>query len=418
MASSVHGLVDHLFRHEAGKLTAVLTRLVGVERFDLVEDLVQETLLRALEAWRLKGVPDNPSAWLITTGKNRAYDRLRHLQVVQRAAPSLKAEQGGQWPPDARFDAHEVEDDVLRMMFSCCPPELGTPHSVVLILKVLCGFGVREIAQALLASEAAIEKRISRAKAALAASGELYEVAGAEALAPRLAAVQRAIYLLFSEGYHSTHPERAVREDLSAEAIRLGCLLADHPACGTPTTHALCALMALCAARLATRVDTEGALVLLQAQDRSRWDRALLGLGMQHLSRSAAGSELSPYHLQAGIAAQHALAPTWEATDWATIRRLYDALLALEPSAVVAINRAVAVAMHEGPEAGLSALDRVEARGGLQRWPFWHATRAELHRLAGDPEAARQGYAAAREHARNAAERAFYEARLAGLSAA
>jgi RNA polymerase sigma-70 factor (ECF subfamily) len=398
-------LADHLFRREAGRMVSSLIRVLGVRHLSLAEDAVQDALVRALETWKLGRAPENPAAWLMRSARNRAIDLLRRQAHLDRLAPRMilaleavraDAEAG---PPEPG-----IADDELRLMFSCCDPELAGPAQVAVILKYLCGFSVREIAQAFLASEAAVEKQLFRSRRALEARGALYEVRDAAQVRARLPTVQNAIYLLFNEGYHGAHPERVVREDLCHEALRLCVLLSNLPSAAVPETHALVALFCFLAARLASRVDDDGNLLLLAHQDRSRWDRALIDEGMRWLDRSAEGEALTAWHLEAAIAARHAVARTFEATDWPAIRALYDLLLRLRPTPVVALNRAIALGMAEGPEAGLRALEAIQDRERLARYPFFPAAAAELEHRAGHTERAAELMRAALSLARNHAE--------------
>ncbi len=318
---------------------------------------------------------------------------------------------------DALFTDHEVRDDQLRLMFSCCAPELAPEARVAVILKLLCGFGVGEIAQAFLTNPAAIEKRVTRAKATLAAQGQLFEVTGGEALRARLDAVHSALYLLFNEGYHATAGEAAIRGDLCREAMRLTGLLADHPATGVSSTHELLALMCLHAARLPARVDGEGRLLIMAEQDRTKWDQALIARGGEALARAAeapgAEAGTSPFQIEAAIAAVHAFAPSYAATDWQKIVALYDALFALRPTPVVALSRAIAVGEAAGPAAGLQALDAIDDRARLDSQPFVHAARAQVLRKLGRLDEARAALRQARAVARTDAERTFLDGQLA-----
>src|SRR6266545_4345855 len=298
-------LSDHLFRREAGRIVATLTRIFGVEHIALAEDVVQDAFCRALEVWPFRGVPENPSAWLMATAKHRALDVLRRERTARTLAPEL-ARLLESDEPVLTEDA--IRDDQLRMMLSCCHPRLSEGAQVALILHILCGFGVDEIAGAFVSTHAAIEKRLTRAKHTLAASKRLFEIADAADFAARLPAVHRALYLLFNEGYHGASPESAVRAELCEEAIRLAGLLFEHPL-ATPATYALGALMYLHAARLPARLDAAGNLSALADQDRSRWNPELIAAGQRLLERSASGPELSEYHVEAAIAAVHASAP-------------------------------------------------------------------------------------------------------------
>ena len=314
---------DHLFRRESGRMIAVLTRLFGVHNLALAEDAVQDAFCRAAEVWTFRGPPDDPSAWLMAAAKNRALDILRRERTARTFAPDLSFMLESEWTlstvVEAEFARRAIKDDLLRMMFSCCHPRLREEAQVALVLNVLCGFSVGEVASAFVRTEAAIGKRITRAKKALAASKRLFDVEAGAEITARLPAVQRALYLLFSEGYHGASPEKAVRVELCREAMRLTALLLEHATATTPTTYALAALMCLDAARLPARVDAYGDLSSLFDQDRLLWDRRLIAEGLLLLERSATGSELSEYHLEAAIAATHACARRAEDTDWAAI---------------------------------------------------------------------------------------------------
>jgi RNA polymerase sigma factor (sigma-70 family) len=408
---------DHLFRREAARMVATLTRIFGVHNLALAEDVVQDAFCRALEVWKFRGIPENPSAWLMTTAKNRALDVLRRERRARSFAPELGRLLESEWTlapvVEEVFGSQALQDDQLRMMFSCCHPRLPEQAQVALMLHILCGFSVDEVANAFVSSHAAIEKRITRAKRVLAGSKHLFDVSGAEDFSTRLPAVQRALYLLFNEGYHGASPEAAVRAELCCEAIRLAGLLSNHPLAATPATFALSALMCLDAARLPGRLDESGKLTSFADQDRSRWDQKLLLDGLKLLERSASGSELSEYHVEAAIAAIHACALSTDDTDWAAIVSLYDTLLTIRPSPIVALNRAIAVAQNEGPERGLEEILSIHDRDRLIAYPFYPAALGELEFRRGRREAAREHFRAALALARNPMERRFLEQRVA-----
>lgn len=413
-------LAERLFRHESGRIVAALTRIFGVHNLALAEDVVQDAFCRALEVWQGGGVPENPAAWLMATAKNRALDVLRRQRTARTFAPEMGRLLESEWTAGPivaeAFAAHTIRDEQLRMMFSCCHPRLPEETQVALILNILCGFTAAEIAAAFLTGRAAIEKRIARGKKTLAGSGRLFDLTDAE-FAPRLTAVRRALYLLFNEGYHGASARSAVRTELCAEAIRLTLLLLEYPPAAVPETHALAALQCLHAARLPARVDALGDLNPLFEQDRSRWDTRLVVQGLDLLERSAAGEELSAYHVEAAIAAAHAAAPSAEATDWATIVSLYDRLMAIAPSPVVALNRAIALAQRDGPDRGIEALRAIAGRDRLDRYPFYPAALGELELRRGNAAAARGHFTAALALARNAEERRFLEKRVAACGA-
>jgi len=408
--------VAHLFRHESGRLIAALTRLFGVHNLALAEDVVQEALCRALEVWKLRGVPDNPSAWLMATAKNQALDVLRRERTARTFAPELGRLLETEWTlvptVDEALGENAIRDDELRMMFSCCHPRLTEEAQVALVLHILCGFSVNEIANAFLSGQAAIAKRIARAKKVLAGSRRLFDLTDAEDVRGRLSAVQRALYLLFNEGYHGSCAEAVVRVDLCREAMRLAQILCKHPLAGTPASDALLALMCLHAARLPGRVDTGGALSALPDQDRSQWDGALAAHGQQFLEQSARGEAISEYHVEAAIAWVHASARRPQDTDWAQIVSLYDTLMTIQPSPVVALNRAIALAELAGPERGLEAIQAIADRERLAGYPFYRAALGEFELRRGQPALASGHFRSALELARNATERRFLQNRL------
>jgi RNA polymerase sigma factor (sigma-70 family) len=428
---------DHLFRREAGRMIAALTRIFGVHNLALAEDVVQDALCRALEVWKFGGLPENPSAWLMATAKNRALDVLRRERTARTFAPELGRLLETEWTlapvVEEAFGPDAIKDDQLRMMFSCCHPRLPEEAQVALILNVLCGFAVGEIANAFLSGAAAIEKRISRAKKVLAGSKTLFDLDAAGDFAGRLPAVQRALYLLFNEGYHGSRApkglrptsasetagptearsESAVRVELCQEAMRLSALLLEHPLGATPSTQALLALMCLHAARMPARIDALGNLSSLAEQDRSLWDGALIAEGKRLLELSAAGPEVTEYHVEAAIAGLHGSARRTEDTNWDMIVTLYDTLMVLRPSPVVALHRAIAVAEHEGPERGLAEIRAIEGLERLSAYPFYAAALGELEFRCGRREIARAHFRKAAALARNAMERRFWEQRVA-----
>jgi len=379
-ASDISGLAEHLFRHEAGRLTSVLTSIFGMDRLQMAEDVVQEALIKALKTWPYYGVPKNPAAWLTQTAKNLALDLVRREKNFQDKQPQIVAFMEG-WTTDADdpdSHEHEIKDERLRLMFACCHPEIPADAQIALALKTLCGFSPAEIAKAFLSSEAAIAKRLVRARQRIRELNIQFEIPTGEASTARLESVMQTLYLLFNEGYKASSGESLIREELCREAIRLTTLLAAHPIGNQPRVHALAALMCLNAARLKARMDTEGNILLLKDQDRSLWDKALVARGIMHLSRSAMGEELTEYHLQAGIAACHGTAKDYQSTDWVQILSLYDRLIEFDDSPVVALNRAVALANVQGPDAGIAALDAIRNRQPLDSYYLFYAVRADL----------------------------------------
>ena len=415
-------LEEHLFRREAGRMVATLARIFGIQNLALAEDVVQDAFCRALEVWKFRGLPENPSAWLMTTAKNRALDVLRRERTARTFAPEIARMLESEWTlapaVEEQFAANAIKDDQLRMMFSCCHPRLPEQAQVALILHILCGFSISEAAAAFVTGQAAMEKRISRAKKVLAGSKRLFDVADRADFAARLPAVQRALYLLFNEGYHSASPESVVRSGLCQEAIRLARLLREHPLGATPATHALSALMCLHGARLPARVDTSGELRSLGQQDRSLWDAKLIAEGERLLDLSASGAELTEYHLEAAIAWVHATADHTNHTDWGKIVSLYDQLMSVRPSPVVALNRAIAIAQKEGPNRGLEEIQAIADAHRLADYPFYHAALGELELRSGRPQVGCGHFKTALALARNPMERHFYEQRIAACDSA
>jgi RNA polymerase sigma-70 factor (ECF subfamily) len=407
---------DHLFRREAGRIVSALTRIFGINNLALAEDVVQDAFCRALEVWRMRGVPDNPSAWLMTTARNRALDILRRQRTATTFAPELSRLLESEWTlapvVDEILAADAIQDSMLRMMFSCCHPRLSEPAQVALILNILCGFSVDEIASACLSGQAAIEKRIVRGKKVLADSKHLFDTAVPTDFNDRLPAVQRALYLLFNEGYHGASPEASVRLELCNEAIRLTAVLLRHPLGKAPAAYALAALMTLTAARLPARTDSSGNLISLFDQDRTLWDRTRLSEGMRLLELSASGTDLTAYHIEAAMASAHAAAPRTEDTDWNTIISLYDSLMRINPSPIVALNRAIAVAQRDGPDRGLEVIQAISGRDRLAAYPFYSAALGELELRRGETERAREHFQTALACARNSMERRFFGQRL------
>ena len=407
-------LSEHLFRRESGRIVAALVRIFGVHNLALAEDVAQDAFCRALEVWKVRGIPDNPAAWLMLVAKHRALDVVRRERTARTFAPELTRVLESEWTlapaVEDAFAGSTIRDEQLRMMFSCCDPRLPEEVQVALVLNILCGFAASEIASAFLTSRAAMEKRISRGKKSLASSQRLFDLADAE-FEPRLSAVRRALYLLFNEGYHGASAQAAVRSDLCDEAIRLTMLLLESPQTAAPESHALAALMHLHAAKLPARLDAEGDLNPLLEQDRSRWDRQLVQQGLALLDRSAAGSVVSAFHIEAAIAAVHATARSVEDTDWEAIGGLYDRLIAIAPSPVVALNRAIAIGQRDGPDAGLEALTAITPNR-LRSYPFYPAAIGEFEWRRGHLDSAREHFSAAVRLARNDAERRFLEKRV------
>jgi RNA polymerase sigma-70 factor (ECF subfamily) len=406
-------LVEHFFRHERGRLHGSLVRLLGVHNLSLAEDIAQEAMLRAFRSWSMGGVPANPSAWITQVAMNLARDTLRHRKMAtgKEAALITHHEQLARTP--VAEHPQPIHDDTLRLMFVCAHPAVPSDAQVILALKILCGFSTLEIARAFLATESAIEKQLTRTKQRIAEAGIGFELPEGADLARRLDGVLASIYLLFNEGYKASSGDRLLREELCQEAIRLAGLLLEHPVGRAPRCHALLALMLLTVARFPARLDEHGALLRLDDQDRAKWDRRLINRGLEHLAEAAQGTEISEYHLQAGIAALHCLAPDYASTDWERILLHYDELLRLKPSPVVALNRAVAVAHRHGPQAGLEAIAAIPQQEKIEQHYLLYTVTGELHWRLGNHQAAAWNFRRALDLALVGPEQAYLARLLA-----
>ncbi|MCW1886433.1 sigma-70 family RNA polymerase sigma factor [Luteolibacter flavescens] len=406
-------LAEHLFRQEAGKMISALTGIFGIHRLQLAEDVVQESLIRALQTWPYYGVPANPAAWLMQTAKNRALDLLRREKSFHEKQDEIAATLERMPEDGPQFD-DEIRDHRLRLIFTCCHPQIPHDDRTLLALKTLCGFGIPEIASAFLASEAAVAKRLTRAKQKIQDQQIPYEIPAGNELAERMDAVLQVIYLLFNEGYKASSGDALVRADLCEEAIRLAGHLAEHPRTDAPRVHALAALMLFNASRLPARESPEGELLTLERQDRTRWDRQKIARGMLHLAHATRGDSLSEYHLQAGIAACHATAPDDASTDWPRILAHYDHWVAQSRSPLVALNRAVALAKVQGPEAALEAIAAIPDRRLLESYHLYHAVLGDLALRLGREHEAADHFRQAIRQTPVETERAFLTEKLNG----
>jgi RNA polymerase sigma-70 factor (ECF subfamily) len=410
VSSDAAAVVEAVYRAESRRVLATLIRLLG--DFDLAEEALHDAFTAAVERWPRDGVPANPRAWLVSTGRFKAIDAIRRRtrfdRSVSELAIRLETDTG-----DAPDVAEGVEDDRLRLIFTCCHPALPADARVALTLREVCGLTTEEIARAFLKSPATLAQRIVRAKAKIRVAGIPYLVPERADLPDRLDSVLHVVYLVFNEGYSASSGAAVTRHDLSAEAIRLGRLLLEL--LPEPEVMGLLALMLLHESRRATRTSPEGELVLLADQDRSRWDRELIAEGTGLVHRALASQRFGPYTLQAAIAAVHALAPSADATDWTQIVGLYDVLLLADASPVIELNRAAAVAMRDGPAAGLALVDAILARGELGDYHLAHAARADLCRRLGRAEDARVSYERALALATQEPERRFLQRRIAAM---
>ena len=411
---SVEGVVDRLFRRSAGQLVAAIARALGPGHITLAEEVVQDALVKALETWPYRGVPANPRGWLYRVALNRGLDVLRRDAVLRDRLLRLPATD----TIDAAVaDPDPFADDELAMIFMCSHPVLTPDARVALTLKVAAGFSVDEIAAAFLAEPATIAQRIVRAKRMLVQRGIEFEIPDPIDARDRLESVLEALYLMFNEGYDARGGPRAVREELCLEAIRLGELLVRRREVRTPEVHALLSLMCLQASRLPARYDANGDLILLGDQDRGRWDRNLIARGMRHLSEASTGDRLTAYHVEAAIAAAHALAPDDRSTDWSYILGLYDRLLLVAPSPVVELNRAVAVAHVQGPAQAIDALLPLLEYPAMRRYYLLPALLGAFHDELGNVPQAVHWYEAALKLPCNDAERRYLERKRAAALA-
>ena len=403
-------VIDALYRSESRRVLATLIRLLG--DFDIAEEALHDAFMAAVEQWPVEGVPANPRAWLVSTGRFKAIDRIRRRARFDTSLDDVVEQLEAIPAPDAG-DNEGVEDDRLRLMFTCCHPALAADAQVALTLREVCGLTTEEIARAHLVTPPTIAQRIVRAKAKIRDARIPYEVPGRSELPERLESVLRVIYLVFNEGYLASSGEALTRHDLSGEAIRLGRLLVEL--LPEPEAVGLLALMQLHESRRLARTRPDGELVLLADQDRSLWNREQIADAIRHVEGALASRAVGSYSLQAAIAAVHAEAPSAEATDWAQIVALYDLLLRADPSPVVELNRAVALAMRDGPLAGLAAVDAILARGELDDYYLAHSARADFCRRLGNRVAAREAYQRALSLTQQASERRFLGMRLAEL---
>lgn len=387
-SNHINQLTDHLFRREAGKMVAVLTKIFGAENLETAEDVVQDTLLQAMHSWADKGIPDNPSAWLFRVAKNKAIDIIRR----NKHSVQFNFSEGEHFLLSSgySFDATPVEDDMLSMMFAGCHPGVSEENQVTIILKTLCGFSTAEIAKAFLTSEDTISKRLYRTKEFFRDKKIKLELPSIPEMKARTDAVLNAIYLLFNEGYNSTHSEELIRRDVMEEAMLLCKLLTENVHTQTPETFALMALMCFHASRTESRLTTTGEIILLPDQDRRKWDRQLIGSGNAYMNKAAFGNVISPYHLEAAIAYEHCTADNYTQTNWERILEYYDWLSGTTPSAVTALNRAVVVMQVHGPAAALQAVENITGIKKLSSFYLYNSLLGELHARLHEPAKARR----------------------------
>jgi RNA polymerase sigma factor (sigma-70 family) len=409
--------IDHLFRREWGKLVTVLTKLFGPQNLQLAEDVVQDTLLKALNTWKINGLPENPSAWLFTAARNKAVDTLRkqqlHSEYAKSITPLLQSEYTLTPTVNEMVNSKTIHDDQLRMMFVCCHPSLSAEAQVAIILKTLCGFSVTEIAKAFVTNYDTIEKRLYRARLALRENKVVFELPAEAELDHRLENVLTAVYLLFNEGYNSTAHESLIRKDLMQEAIRLCELICSNSLVKHSPAKALLSLMCFTASRNEARLDTEGNILLLKQQDRNKWNKSLIDKAIIHLQQAAVtGETISKYHIEAGIAFEHAKAITYADTNWMNILHYYNLLYQLFPTPVVALNRAIVISELYGPEKGIHAIGAIENITALKKYYLLPATLGELHWQLKQYDTAEQYFKEAIGLTQSAAEKKLLEQKM------
>ena len=401
-------MVDAVYRADSRRVLATLIRLLG--DFDRAEEAMHDAFMAAVEQWPREGMPDNPRAWLVSTARFKAIDAMRRRARHDSALAHLDSRDSYDSADSQDSQDSEVDDDRLRLVFTCCHPALTLDAQVALTLREVCGLKTEEIARAFLVNPPVLAQRIVRAKAKIRDARIPYQVPSRDELAARLDGVLHVVYLVFNEGYSASSGSSLTRADLSAEAIRLGRLLVEL--LPEPEALGLLALMLLHESRRAARATSDGELVLLADQDRARWDRALIAEGVSLVERAISSRRFGPYTLQAAIAAVHAEAPSADKTDWPQIVGLYDVLARADPSPVIELNRAAAIAMRDGPAAGLALIDEIIARGDLESYHLAHSARADLCRRLGRIDEARAAYRRALELVRLDPERRFLERRL------
>jgi RNA polymerase sigma-70 factor (ECF subfamily) len=411
--NNVPQLIEHLFRHQAGQMVSSLTRFFGVENLQLAEDVVQETLLKALQQWSYRGVPENPQGWLWRVAKNNAFDILRRQKKFEEKIKWMEQDQFSS--NDEAFE-NPLLDDSLRMLFLGCHPSLPREMQIPLLLKTLSGFSVEEISRGLLVSETAIAQRLVRAKNKLRDDHITFDLPPNEELINRLDVVLEVLYFIFNEGYDAHIGNSLVRKDLCDEAVYLCKMLAEHSIGKVPKVYAVLALMLLQGSRLNARTDAKGNLLILAEQNRDLWDQNMIHQGLYYLGLSAEGNELSEYHLQAGIAAKHAVAVDDESTAWVEILSYYESIIQITSSPVVRLNHVVAIAKVQGTKQGLEELNKLKNDTALQKYHLLYATLGELYERSGDFESAKQNYLIAIELTTNKVEQRFLEKKLEGLA--
>jgi RNA polymerase sigma factor (sigma-70 family) len=420
--SEINKTVDHLFRHEAGKMVSVLTKIFGIENLETAEDVVQNSLLHAMEVWKLKGIPDNPSAWLFRVAKNKTIDIIRrnkhsvqydfndNERILLTSEYTLAATINHLWKEEL------IKDDLLRMMFACCHPEISEENQITIILKTLCGFSTQEIAKAFLTTEETISKRLYRTKEFFRQHKVKLMIPSVEEIQRRTEVVLNAIYLLFNEGYNSSNSEALIRYDLMDESMILCRLLTEYSHTQLPEVFALMALMCFHAARTDSRLTAEGEIILLAVQDRKKWNVSLINEGIRFMNQAAFGSSISPYHLEAAISFEHCRAESFDKTNWEIILHHYEWLCKIAPSPVTELNKIAVILQLRGPLAALKVLEAMEETNKLTSYYLYYSLRGEIYARLGEPEKAKNNFEATIKMTGSETERRMLHHKIAALT--
>lgn len=420
---NIDKLTDHLFRYESGKMVSVLTKIFGTENLETAEDVVQQTFIDAISVWKLKGIPDNPSAWLFRVAKNKAIDIIRrnkhsiqydftdNERILLTSEYTMASTMNNLWKEEL------IKDDLLRMMFACCHPEISEEGRITLILKTLCGFSTAEIARAFLTSEDTISKRLYRTKEFFRKNKIPFVIPSIHELKSRTATVLNAIYLLFNEGYNSTHSEQLIRNDLIEEAMMLCKLLEENNHTQLPEVFALIALICFHSARSRSRLTPEGEIILLPNQDRSKWNSDLIALGNYYMNRAANGDEISTYHLEAAIAYEHCSAASFEKTNWKKILEWYDLLCKMSPSPVSRLNQVVAIMQVYGPVKALETLNHIPEKKKLEAFYLYHSLIGEIYSRLHNSTQAQLSFETAIHLTQSETEKKMLRNKISNLSA-
>jgi RNA polymerase sigma factor (sigma-70 family) len=418
---NISQLTDHLFRHEAGKMVSVLTKIFGTENLETAEDVVQQTFIDAMQVWKLKGIPDNPSAWLFRVAKNKAIDVIRRnkhsvqYDFSDSERKLLTSEYTLTTTMETFWKEELINDDLLRMMFACCHPDISAENQITLILKTLCGFSTAEISKAFLTSEDTVSKRLYRTKEFFREQKIKLVIPSENELKERTDAVLNSVYLLFNEGYNSTHAEELIRKDLVEEAMMLGKLLTENKHTQLPETFALMALMCFHASRIESRLTTEGEIVLLPYQDRSTWNFNLIAQGNEYMNKAASGSSISTYHLEAAIAFEHCTAESFSKTNWKRILELYDWLCNISTSPITELNRTVAILQLHVAAAALTALNYISEKKKLEPFYLYYSLSGEIYSRLHESIKAKQSFERAIQLTQSATEKKFIRDKIIAL---